>query len=83
MKILYFAWLRQRTGTPAETIDLPQDVHDVAGLLSHLSARHPAFGEAVAAQGVVRCAVNQRHVERDHPIAATDEIAFFPPVTGG
>ena len=83
MKILYFAWLRQRAGTPAETIELPGDVHDVAGLMAHLGERRPAFGEAVAAKGVVRCAVNQVHVERDHPVTANDEVAFFPPVTGG
>lgn len=83
MKILYFAWLRQRTGTPTETIELPEGVRTVADLLVHLGQRHPAFAEVVAAQGVVRCAVNQRHVERDHELAPTDEVAFFPPVTGG
>jgi sulfur-carrier protein len=83
VKILYFAWLRQRTGMPAETIELPEDVRTVADLLAHLGQRHPAFAEAVAARGVVRCAVNQRHVDRDHPVSPTDEVAFFPPVTGG
>jgi molybdopterin synthase sulfur carrier subunit len=83
LKILYFAWLRQRTGTPAETIDLPEGVGTVAQLMDHLGERHPAFAEAVAARGVVRCAVNQRHVDRDHPVGPADEIAFFPPVTGG
>jgi molybdopterin synthase sulfur carrier subunit len=83
VKILYFAWLRQRTGTPAETIELPDDVATVADLLTYLGLRHPGFAEAVAAKGVVRCAVNQRHVDRDHPVASGDEVAFFPPVTGG
>ncbi|HWL71067.1 MAG TPA: molybdopterin converting factor subunit 1 [Geminicoccus sp.] len=83
MKILYFAWLRQRTGTSAETIELPADVHTVAELMEHIGQRHPAFAEAVAAKGIVRCAVNQRHVDRDHPVANGDEVAFFPPVTGG
>jgi len=83
VKILYFAWLRQRTGTSAETIELPPSVGTVADLLTHLGQRHPAFAEVVAARGVVRCAVNQRHVDRDHPIGPADEVAFFPPVTGG
>lgn len=83
MKIMYFAWLRQRAGTSSETIDLPADIGTVDDLLVLLSARHPAFGEAVAAEGVVRCAVNQRHVERHHPVLPNDEVAFFPPVTGG
>ena len=83
MKILYFAWLRQRTGTPTETIELPDGVTTVAGLMAHLGERHPGFAEAVGAGGIVRCAVNQRHVDRDHPVANGDEVAFFPPVTGG
>ena len=83
MKIMYFAWLKQRAGTSSETIELPPEVGTVGDLLGWLSERHPAFGEAVAAQGVVRCAVNQRHVERDHPVQPSDEVAFFPPVTGG
>ena len=83
MKVLYFAWLRQRTGTSAETIELPADVRTVADLLAHVGQRHPGFAEAAAAKGIVRCAVNQRHVERDHPVTDRDEVAFFPPVTGG
>ncbi|HEX2525454.1 MAG TPA: molybdopterin converting factor subunit 1 [Geminicoccus sp.] len=83
MKIMYFAWLRQKAGTSSETIELPPGVGDVGGLLDFLAARHPAFGEAVASQGIVRCAVNQRHVQRDHPVGPDDEVAFFPPVTGG
>ncbi|WP_027133818.1 molybdopterin converting factor subunit 1 [Geminicoccus roseus] len=83
MKILYFAWLRQRTGTSTETIDLPPGVTNVTELLAHLGERHPSFAEAISARGVVRCAVNQRHVDRDHPVTAADEVAFFPPVTGG
>ena len=83
MKILYFAWLRQKTGTPAETIDLPAGIGTVSDLLAFLGERHPRFREAFEATGIVRCAVNQQHVDRDHPIGPNDEVAFFPPVTGG
>lgn len=83
MRILYFAWLRQRTGRSAETVELPPGIATVAELMVWLGERHPGFAEAVAAKGVVRCAVNQRHVGRDAPVRDTDEVAFFPPVTGG
>ena len=83
MRVRYFAWLRQRTGTSAEEINPPSNVVTVADLIDHLSERHPRFGEAAAASGVVRCAVNQDYVGRDHALRAGDEVAFFPPVTGG
>lgn len=83
MKVLYFAWLKQRTGTGQEEIELPAGIGTVGGLLDWLGERHPRLGELVDARGVIRCAVNQRHVERQTPIGPNDEVAFFPPVTGG
>ena len=83
MHVRYFAWLRQRTGCTGEEIDLPAGVDTVADLMVHLGGRHPRFAEACAASGVVRCAVNQEHVGPEHALAASDEVAFFPPVTGG
>lgn len=83
MQIRYFAWLRQRTGTAQETVEPPHDVIDVASLMVWLGQRHPRFAEACEAQGVVRCAVNKVYVDREAPVAANDEVAFFPPVTGG
>ncbi|MCB1832134.1 MAG: molybdopterin converting factor subunit 1 [Geminicoccaceae bacterium] len=83
MKIRYFAWLRQRTGCSQEEVDPPPDVTTVAALMEWVGRRHPRFAEACAAKGVVRCAINQEYVERDATVAASDEVAFFPPVTGG
>lgn len=84
MRIRYFAWLRHRVGTAEETLDLPPHVATLADLKSLLAARHAGFAESLAAQGVVRCAVNHAHVTDDAtPLAPTDEVAFFPPVTGG
>ena len=83
MKILYFAWLRERVGTGEEDRPLPADVHDVAGLIAHLRAASPGHQAAFVEGRLVRCAVNQVFATPDTPVADGDEVAFFPPVTGG
>ena len=81
--ILYFAWLRERTGVAEEILVLPDGVRTVGGLRTLLSARSPQHREAFAAPGLVRAAVNQVFATQDVPVAPGDEVAFFPPVTGG
>ncbi len=83
MKILYFAWLRARTGIAEEEIALPAGVCDVAGLLAWLQHRSLRHAEALRDLSVVRVAVNQDYVGYDHPLGDADEVAIFPPVTGG
>jgi molybdopterin synthase sulfur carrier subunit len=83
VRIRYFAWLRQRTGTAEEELALPPEIATVAELKAWLGARHPRFAEACAATGVVKCAVNQEFAQDDTAVRDGDEIAFFPPVTGG
>ena len=83
MKILYFAWLREKTGLSEEEVDPPADVTTVAALLDWLASRGPQFAEALKDRSVVRVAVNQDYAQPDHPVSAGDEIALFPPVTGG
>ena len=83
MKVLWFAWLRTRVGTGAEDVDPPPSVDTVAKLLDWLAARSPGHAEALAKREVVRVAVNQSYVPVDHPVKPGDEIAIFPPVTGG
>lgn len=83
MNILYFAWLKTRTGTAEEKIDLPAGVATVADLIGWLKGQSPGHAEAFANMDIVRAAVNQEYVDLDHPVAAGDEVAFFPPVTGG
>jgi molybdopterin synthase sulfur carrier subunit len=83
IKILYFAGLREATGTGAEEIVLPAAVRDIAGLRALLRARGGAWAEALAESKRVRAAVNQDMAAGDTAVTDGDEIAFFPPVTGG
>jgi molybdopterin synthase sulfur carrier subunit len=83
MKLLYFAWLRSKIGTAEEQVEPPSDVATVSELLAWLKTRGPRFAEALKDLSIVRVAVNQEYVAPDHPVRASDEIALFPPVTGG
>ena len=83
MKLLYFAWLRARIGQAEEDLLLPAEVRDVAGLLRWLQGRGGGYAEALRDLSVIRVAVNQDYVGPDHPIRDGDEVALFPPVTGG
>jgi molybdopterin synthase sulfur carrier subunit len=83
VKLLYFAWLRARIGHAEEDLAVPAEVRDVAGLLLWLRGRGGGYAEALRDLSVIRVAVNQDYVGRDHPIREGDEVALFPPVTGG
>lgn len=83
MRILYFAWLRSKVGTGREEVEPPAGVRTVAELLDWLAARGPGHAAALADRSVVRVAVNQEYARPDHPVAPGDEVALFPPVTGG
>lgn len=83
MKLLYFAWLRTKIGVASETVTPPAEVTDVAGLIDWLAGRGPGYADALANRDQVRVAVNQDYADRNHPVADDDEIALFPPVTGG
>jgi molybdopterin synthase sulfur carrier subunit len=83
MKILYFAWVRQRVGVAEETIALPAHVTTVANLIDWLKARDETYANAFADLRVIRAAVNQQLVPLDTPLSGAREVAFFPPVTGG
>ena len=83
MKILYFAWLKTRTGLAEEDVDPPATVSDVTSLVDWLRERSPGHAMALADMDTVRVAVNHEHVGLDHPVKAGDEVALFPPMTGG
>ena len=83
MKILYFACLRQKTGIDAEDVEMPPEISDVAGLLDWLKERNSNFADALADFDSIRVAVNQEFAELDAPVAQGDEVAIFPPMTGG
>lgn len=81
MTLLYFAWVRQKIGKSEE--HLTPKVDDVAGLIAYLKNLGPGYADAFADLSRIRVAVNQHHAGLEAKIGAEDEIAFFPPVTGG
>ena len=81
MTLLYFAWVRQKIGKGEEKLTAP--AADVAALIAHLKGLGPNYADAFADLSRIRVAVNQRHVALDSKIGPDDEVAFFPPVTGG
>lgn len=83
MKLLYFAWLKSKTGVAEEDLSPPEDVTTVAALLDWLKTRGPGHAEALADLSLVRVAVNQEYARPGDPVKPGDEIALFPPVTGG
>lgn len=83
MKILYFAWVRNAVGAGQEDVEPPAEVTTVRGLLDWLAGRSAGHGEALAERARIRVAVNQDFASPDAPVQPGDEIAIFPPVTGG
>jgi molybdopterin synthase sulfur carrier subunit len=81
--VLYFASLRERLGKSREELALPPGAPTVGALVEALRAREAAWGEAFASGKGWRVAVNQRMADPATPLRAGDEVAFFPPVTGG
>jgi len=83
LTVLYFAWLRERTGTSEEHVTPPAEIATVGALIAWLSARSPGHASAFADRRTVRCAVNQSFADPATRVGPGDEVAFFPPVTGG
>ena len=83
VKLLYFAWVREKVGSGSEEIELPPQVETVSDVISWLRTRGPQFDEAFARPRVIRAALDKVHVKPAARIAGAREIAFFPPVTGG
>ncbi len=81
--VLYFASLREQLARSREPLDLPAEVQTVAALRSWMLTRGEPFASALALGKSVRVAVNQQITPGDQAIASGDEVAFFPPVTGG
>jgi sulfur-carrier protein len=83
VKLVYFAWVRQKIGRGEETLDVPASTKTVGELAAWLKAKGGGYAEAFADVKRLRAAVNQEHTNFDAVIKADDEVAFFPPVTGG
>ena len=83
MRILYFAWVRQRVGHGQELVELPADIVTVGDLIGWLKGRDQGYEAAFADLKAIRAAVDQEHVGFDHRLEGAHEVAFFPPATGG
>ena len=83
IRMLYFAWVRERVGTGEEMVDPPADIASIGALIDWLAARSEGHADALSDRGRLRAAVDQDFVAMDASIAGAREIALFPPVTGG
>jgi sulfur-carrier protein len=83
MRLLYFAWVREKTGIAEEDIALPAKVTTIAELMAWQKTRGPEFAHAFERSEVIRAAIDKTHAKPNALIGAAREIAFFPPVTGG
>ncbi|NAZ38109.1 molybdopterin converting factor subunit 1 [Rubellimicrobium sp. CFH 75288] len=81
IEVLYFAWLRERTGLSRETVET--QAATVADLVEELRARSEGHALAFSDLRAVRAAVDRRLAGLDAPLAGAREVAFFPPMTGG
>jgi sulfur-carrier protein len=83
MKILYFAWLRERLNRGSEEVTPPDSVVTVADLIDWLAERDEAFAHAVTKRSLIKSAVDAKLVPHETTIAGASVVAFFPPMTGG
>ena len=83
MKLVYFAWVRERIGKTEETLDPPAAVTTVADLIGWLAQRGEEYAYAFENPKIIRAAIDRAHVRPETAIAGAREIAFFPPMTGG
>jgi molybdopterin synthase sulfur carrier subunit len=83
VKVLYFAWVRERIGKTEEIVEPPVAVRTVGDLVAWLSQRGEEYAHAFENPTVIRAAVDRAHVKPETPLAGAREIAFFPPMTGG
>lgn len=83
MKIIYFAWVRERTGRSEETVELPEGIATVSELIVWLKTRGPEFEHAFENERFIRAALDQQLSPHDAGLTGVSEVAFFPPMTGG
>ncbi len=83
MKLVYFAWVRERIGLESEEVTPPATVATTHALIDWLRTRGPGYELALAEPRAVRVAVDKVHAPGDVPIAGAQEVAIFPPMTGG
>jgi sulfur-carrier protein len=83
VKLVYFAWVRERIGKADEDLDLPENVQTVADLLNFLVERGEEYAEALKFPEAIRVALDQEHAHHSEKITGVREIGIFPPMTGG
>ena len=83
VRLVYFAWVRERVGKTDEEVELPQGIATIADLVAWLKGRGEEYAHAFENEAVVRAALDHAHVKPDAAIRGAREIAFFPPMTGG
>jgi sulfur-carrier protein len=83
VKVLYFAWVRDRIGKAEEEVEPPAEVATVGQLVAWLAAKGEQYAYAFENPKVIRAAIDRSHVRADARIEGAGEIAFFPPMTGG
>ncbi len=83
VKLIYFAWIRERIGKSEEDIELPDNVKTVGDLIAHLKQRGDGYEVALEVPEVIHVAINQEHSQHSDIIGDAREIALFPPMTGG
>ncbi|WP_196257924.1 molybdopterin converting factor subunit 1 [Pelagibacterium limicola] len=83
MKVLYFAWLRERLDRDSDEIDIPASVETVADLMDFLAARDEGFALAAENRALIRAAVDEELVDHDASVRGARTVALFPPMTGG
>jgi molybdopterin synthase sulfur carrier subunit len=83
VRVLYFAWVRERVGKAEEEIDLPAGIATVGEFVAWLAQRGEGYAYAFENPKVIRAAIDKNHVRADARLEGAAEIAFFPPMTGG
>jgi sulfur-carrier protein len=83
VKLVYFAWVRERIGKPDETLALPAGIVTVADLLEWQRGRGEEYAAGFGTANTVRVAIDHVHARESSLVAGAREIAFFPPMTGG
>ena len=83
VKLVYFAWVRERIGFAEEEREVPAEVKTAGDLIAYLTTLGENYADAFQFPNAIRVAVNQEHVQHDESIEGAREIGIFPPMTGG
>ena len=83
MVVKYFSWIKEHIGKAEEVIDLPEDITTIKELISYLENLNDDYRLAFEKKNLIKIAINKSYSSLDDKIGNNDEIAFFPPVTGG